>query len=266
MYAKVLFFFLFFSIFSIYFLDSVSFLFAAPFPYCLLQYLHKEAARQDELAMAEEMPPSKRLAFTPPAPVLPLAAPPLPLGFAQQTPNFWDMGSVDDDDDDDEDNHRSRRGGSGGNGRARKKPKSTTVGEFLSQSLERAAISDSYNGDSVSGWARLNEKKNYSSSGGRGRRVDVANHGSGSGGGGDVRTTGEEGPRLRPPSPLEVLQSAWEMVVAEKVVGSCTACVVSLDQHLNQLAYANLGDSGAMVNAAFVFFRFFLFLLGKATL
>jgi len=203
--------------------------------------------------MAEEMPPSKRHAFTPPAPVLPLAAPPLPLGFAQQTPNFWDMGSVDDDDVNYSDNNNQNDSGGGygdGNGNgyrssARRLPKTTTVAEFLSQSLERAAISDSYNGDSVSNWMGLTQRKGNGS--GRGS-------GSGGGsGGGNSDVIGDEAPRLRPPTPLEVLQSAWEMVVAEKVVGSCTACVVSLDQHLNQLSYANLGDSGVMVRVCSCF-------------
>ena len=49
---------------------------------------------------------------------------------------------------------------------------------------------------------------------------------------------------MPPPTPLEVLQGAWEMVVSEKVEGSCTACVATLDQKLNQLSYANLGKQG----------------------
>jgi hypothetical protein len=51
----------------------------------------------------------------------------------------------------------------------------------------------------------------------------------------------------RPPTPLEILDSAWEMVVSERVEGSCTACVVTLDGRLNQLSYANLGDSGVIL-------------------
>lgn len=41
---------------------------------------------------------------------------------------------------------------------------------------------------------------------------------------------------VRPPSPLEVLENAFDMVVSEGVVGSCTAIVVTLDARLNQLA------------------------------
>jgi hypothetical protein len=149
-------------------------------------------------------PPPRRKAFKPPAPLLPLAAPPLPLGFAQQTPLTWDMGSLD--------------AGSGGGGGA---AAATTVGDYLSSSLERAAISDSFDGDCLTGW-----------------RGWAGFH---------AAEKVPEAPSARPPSPLEVLQKAWEMVVAETVVGSCTACVVTLDQHLNQLSYANVGDSGVMV-------------------
>jgi len=49
------------------------------------------------------------------------------------------------------------------------------------------------------------------------------------------------------PSPLEVLQRAWEMVTREKIVGSCTACIVTLDHQMSQLSYANLGDSGLII-------------------
>lgn len=50
-----------------------------------------------------------------------------------------------------------------------------------------------------------------------------------------------------PPSPYEALGAAWAKVTNEKVVGSATACIVSLDQRLNQLTYANLGDSGVII-------------------
>lgn len=96
------------------------------------------------------------------------------------------------------------------------------MGDFLSSSLERASISDSFNGDCLSGWG-------------------------GWGGSNKLGEGAPEAPSSRPPPPLAVLQKAWELVVAEKVVGSCTACVVTLDQHLNQLSYANVGDSGVMV-------------------
>lgn len=51
----------------------------------------------------------------------------------------------------------------------------------------------------------------------------------------------------RPARPIDVLIHAWRSTQREKVVGSCTACVVSLDHELNQLTYANVGDSGLMV-------------------
>ena len=36
-------------------------------------------------------------------------------------------------------------------------------------------------------------------------------------------------------------------MVAERVVGSVPLTFVTLDNHLNQLSYANLGDSGVMI-------------------
>jgi len=47
--------------------------------------------------------------------------------------------------------------------------------------------------------------------------------------------------------PDEVLHKAWRKVAASRVVGSCTACILTLDNDVNQLAYANLGDSGIVV-------------------
>merc|ERR1719424_2026262 len=37
------------------------------------------------------------------------------------------------------------------------------------------------------------------------------------------------------------------MVQREQVVGSTTACIVTLDHESNQLQYANIGDSGVII-------------------
>ena len=50
-----------------------------------------------------------------------------------------------------------------------------------------------------------------------------------------------------PPSPIDLLMQAWQSTLAERVVGSSTALVASLDHTYNQFATANLGDSGALV-------------------
>jgi len=52
----------------------------------------------------------------------------------------------------------------------------------------------------------------------------------------------------RPPlRPNEVLQAAWEKVNKSKLVGSCAACIVTLDHELHQLSFSNVGDTGIMV-------------------
>ena len=50
-----------------------------------------------------------------------------------------------------------------------------------------------------------------------------------------------------PIHPYDVLADAWALTTSEKITGSATFCVATLDQKLNQLAYSNLGDSGLLV-------------------
>lgn len=50
-----------------------------------------------------------------------------------------------------------------------------------------------------------------------------------------------------PIHPYDVLADAWAMTAAEKITGSSTICVATLDSKLNQLAYSNLGDCGLLV-------------------
>ncbi|CAM9704782.1 unnamed protein product, partial [Phaeothamnion confervicola] len=50
-----------------------------------------------------------------------------------------------------------------------------------------------------------------------------------------------------PPKPHQVLSAAWEMTVGEKVIGSSTACVATLDYELDQLTFSNIGDNGVVV-------------------
>jgi len=50
-----------------------------------------------------------------------------------------------------------------------------------------------------------------------------------------------------PIHPLDVIMDAWNTTSNEKVNGSCTICVATLDNNLNQLSYSNLGDCGLMV-------------------
>lgn len=50
-----------------------------------------------------------------------------------------------------------------------------------------------------------------------------------------------------PPKPHQVLSAAWEMTVADKVVGSSTACIATLDYELDQLTFSNIGDNGVVI-------------------
>lgn len=50
-----------------------------------------------------------------------------------------------------------------------------------------------------------------------------------------------------PVHPLDVVYDAWNMTLSEKVNGSSTICVATLDLRLSQLSYANIGDCGLMV-------------------
>lgn len=40
---------------------------------------------------------------------------------------------------------------------------------------------------------------------------------------------------------------AWNMTTSDRVNGSCTMCVATIDKKLNQLFYSNVGDGGLMV-------------------
>jgi protein phosphatase PTC7 len=52
----------------------------------------------------------------------------------------------------------------------------------------------------------------------------------------------------QPISPLDVLTDAWKMTSSsDKVTGSSTICVATVDTKANQLSYSNLGDCGLMV-------------------
>jgi len=52
----------------------------------------------------------------------------------------------------------------------------------------------------------------------------------------------------RPPlRPTEILKAAHERVLRANTVGSCTACVATLDHELHQLSFSNIGDIGIMV-------------------
>lgn len=50
-----------------------------------------------------------------------------------------------------------------------------------------------------------------------------------------------------PPSPHYTLHAAWEQIVQEEVIGSCTAMLAMLDVSRSQLVATNIGDSGLMV-------------------
>lgn len=64
-----------------------------------------------------------------------------------------------------------------------------------------------------------------------------------------IRSMAPQAPNLMAPivRPLDVLSSAWEAISKEKVVGSCTACVATLDNELNQLSFCNVGDNGIVI-------------------
>ena len=50
-----------------------------------------------------------------------------------------------------------------------------------------------------------------------------------------------------PIHPLDVMVDAWSLTRSEKITGSSTICVATLDSKLNQLSYSNLGDCGLLV-------------------
>lgn len=47
--------------------------------------------------------------------------------------------------------------------------------------------------------------------------------------------------------PIDVIMDAWNMTTQERVNGSSTICVATLDRKLNQLSYSNIGDCGLAV-------------------
>mmetsp|Transcript_25616 Transcript_25616/g.82959 ORF Transcript_25616/g.82959 Transcript_25616/m.82959 type:complete len:705 (-) Transcript_25616:209-2323(-) len=47
--------------------------------------------------------------------------------------------------------------------------------------------------------------------------------------------------------PHDLLSAAWRRVTKDKVPGSTTACVLTLDEEVNALSYVNLGDAGVVV-------------------
>ena len=51
----------------------------------------------------------------------------------------------------------------------------------------------------------------------------------------------------QPIHPLDVVIDAWNQTCQEKITGSCTICVATLDAKSYQLLYTNLGDCGLMV-------------------
>lgn len=52
---------------------------------------------------------------------------------------------------------------------------------------------------------------------------------------------------VNPPRPIDVLNYAWETVRSEKIVGSSTACIATLEHELNQFTFSNVGDNGIVV-------------------
>jgi len=50
-----------------------------------------------------------------------------------------------------------------------------------------------------------------------------------------------------PIHPLDVIVDAWSATAREEITGSCTICVASMDNVLNQLTVSNLGDCGLMI-------------------
>jgi len=50
-----------------------------------------------------------------------------------------------------------------------------------------------------------------------------------------------------PIHPLDVIVDAWSRTTREKITGSATICVASIDSVLNQLTVSNLGDCGLMI-------------------
>ncbi len=47
--------------------------------------------------------------------------------------------------------------------------------------------------------------------------------------------------------PLDIIIEAWHANTTQKVKGSSTICVATIDTTHNQLMYSNLGDCGLMI-------------------
>lgn len=54
-------------------------------------------------------------------------------------------------------------------------------------------------------------------------------------------------PHRPPPRPLDVLLDAWRRISTERIPGSTTACLATLDPDVDSLSYVNLGDAGILV-------------------
>jgi hypothetical protein len=47
--------------------------------------------------------------------------------------------------------------------------------------------------------------------------------------------------------PIDIITEAWHATTAQKVLGSSTICIATIDTAHNQLLYSNIGDCGLMV-------------------
>ena len=47
--------------------------------------------------------------------------------------------------------------------------------------------------------------------------------------------------------PLDIIHDSWNATLSERVVGSCTILIATLDTSNNQLLYSNIGDCGLLV-------------------
>ena len=50
-----------------------------------------------------------------------------------------------------------------------------------------------------------------------------------------------------PIHPIDAIGDAWNMTLQDRIVGSCTVCLATIDLESNQLSYSNIGDCGLMV-------------------
>lgn len=47
--------------------------------------------------------------------------------------------------------------------------------------------------------------------------------------------------------PIDIITEAWHATTSQKVLGSSTICIATVDMTHNQLLYSNIGDCGLMV-------------------